>query len=138
MHTYALVDPIGIAENVILWDGTSAYAAPTGYTLIQIDGLSPMPGIGWTLSGTTWTAPAAPTAKPDPQGFTVAILNSSATTAEKSYVMSQLPGLVAELDNADPTVIEAAWEIIEASGQLSSGTITLIKSLAVQYAIPIS
>jgi hypothetical protein len=138
MATYAILNLSGVVLNTIVWDGVEPYEPLAGCTTTRIDTVTPLPGIGWTLIGSTWTAPAPPAPPPDPQGFTAAILASAATNAEKGYLLTALPAFIDELELADSSIIEAGWQAIENSGQLSSSTITLAKALAVTYAIPIS
>lgn len=52
----------------------AAFAAAHGLT--EIDNLSPVPGIGWTLSGGVWSAPT-----PSPNGTNLQTLRSKAQTA---------------------------------------------------------
>ena len=59
MGIYAQVQN-GAVTNTVVCD--AGFAAQFG--LIEIDGLSPMPSIGWTTpdGGTTWVQPAVPVA----------------------------------------------------------------------------
>lgn len=60
MSTYADMENT-TCMNVIVAEPTLVAVWPTmfpGHTLVgPIDALSPMPGIGWTYDGTTWTPP---------------------------------------------------------------------------------
>jgi len=51
MSDYAMVNnETNRVDNVIVWDGVSDYAAPEGYTLVQIpepNETDPTPGEGW-------------------------------------------------------------------------------------------
>lgn len=44
--------------NVILWDGVSDYEVDG--TLLDIDGISPEPGVGWVLKSKKWVDPTPP------------------------------------------------------------------------------
>lgn len=56
MGVYAEIHNNTIVNTVIC---DSAFATEFGLT--QIDNLTPQPGVGWTLAGGVWTAPAVPT-----------------------------------------------------------------------------
>ncbi|WP_370290226.1 hypothetical protein [Nocardioides sp.] len=53
---YAHIGPDGVCDNVIVLNPDD----PDGYPLtglVPIEGLTPMPWIGWTYSGGSWTRP---------------------------------------------------------------------------------
>lgn len=54
---YAIINSSGVVDNVITWDGASAYTPPAGDTIEPLTGSA---GIGWSYAGGTFTAPAAP------------------------------------------------------------------------------
>jgi len=135
-NEYAIIDAGGTVDNTVLWDGSSAWPVPSGFTAVRIDTLDPKPGVGWTYNGTTFSPPSPAPPPPDPQGFTAAILQSSASNSEKGYLLTALPALVDELNLADPSLIAAGWATVKASGELSSGTITIVVGLAATYNIP--
>lgn len=53
MSTYAQMEGSTVANIV---EADADYAAANG--LVLLDGLDPVPGIGWSNAGGTWTAPA--------------------------------------------------------------------------------
>lgn len=57
MAAYAELDASGVWQNTVSWDGVSAYAPPPGWTLELVSLLPPGGSQGWTLNGSTWTAP---------------------------------------------------------------------------------
>jgi hypothetical protein len=59
MANHAIVEADGIVSNIIVWDG-QADIGDAGSTPVPIDGLDPMPGIGWSYNGATFTAPVVP------------------------------------------------------------------------------
>ena|ERR1700677_2257255 len=74
MTTYAILDVTGtIIENVVV---ATAQQALGGW--LEIDGLSPVPGIGWTLVGGTWTPPALPVTQVNQNTVTQNVLNNQA------------------------------------------------------------
>lgn len=44
--------------NVILWDGVSDYKVDG--TLLDIESISPEPGVGWVLKSKKWVDPTPP------------------------------------------------------------------------------
>jgi hypothetical protein len=65
VNTSAILKSTGVVINTIIWNGGEAYTAPPECTAVQIDTVTPMPGIGWTLAAGTWTAPVPPAPVPD-------------------------------------------------------------------------
>lgn len=76
MSTYAEIKNNTIV-NVVECD--AQFVADSGLSLTQIDQLSPIPGIGWTLTSGTWAAPAAPATTVSEQNY--ATLRQRAQTA---------------------------------------------------------
>jgi hypothetical protein len=58
VNTYAVVSS-GIVTNVILWDGVSEWAPPEGSTANLLPPSSQV-GVGYSYTGTTYTAPVNP------------------------------------------------------------------------------
>ncbi|MEE9647909.1 tail fiber assembly protein [Enterobacter soli] len=56
---YAMVEN-GKIVNVAVWDGETKWSLDDGVTVINIDDISPQPGIGWSFDGANFTAPPAP------------------------------------------------------------------------------
>ncbi|HDS7683621.1 TPA: tail fiber assembly protein [Enterobacter kobei] len=56
---YAMVENSKIV-NVAVWDGETKWSLDDGVTVINIDDISPQPGIGWSFDGTNFTAPPTP------------------------------------------------------------------------------
>ncbi|ELE9682649.1 tail fiber assembly protein [Enterobacter kobei] len=56
---YAMVEN-GKIVNVALWDGEIKWSLDDGVTVINIDDISPQPGIGWSFDGANFTAPPTP------------------------------------------------------------------------------
>lgn len=74
MSTFAVLDGTGtIINNVVICAPAQALPA-----WLEIDGLSPVPGIGWTLVAGTWTPPAVPVAQTNQATITQNVLNSQA------------------------------------------------------------
>lgn len=71
-----------------------AMAAPSGGEWVEIDTLSPMPGIGWTYSGSAFAAPAAP-------GMTLAQQAAAAGIAGLTIALSGSLTLAATLFPSD-------------------------------------
>lgn len=47
----------GVVDNVILLDPDDCGGYPLA-GLVQVDGITPQPGIGWTYNGSVWAPPA--------------------------------------------------------------------------------
>lgn len=55
----------GECDNIIVLDPATSNGYPMD-GLVEVDGLNPMPGIGWRYDGNNWTVPPAPTLVADP------------------------------------------------------------------------
>lgn len=136
MADYAVISN-GVCVTVIVADADFAAAHFPG--AIDIDTVSPRPGIGWSYDGTTWTAPAPP-APPAPstvferQAF-MDLFTPLEIQACVNYATSltatapQKQGIAAVLfqfqsadtvDVTNPKVI-AGVELLEAAGLLNTG-----------------
>ncbi len=49
----------GIVDNVVIWDGISAWSPPDGSQAVQLDAGQAC-SIGWTYDGTTFAEPEEP------------------------------------------------------------------------------
>jgi hypothetical protein len=61
LQNYALVDSTGTVQDICRWDGTSAWAPPTGLTAIADP--AGTAAAGWTYSNGAFTAPVPTLAK---------------------------------------------------------------------------
>lgn len=69
MSIWALVnDETNVIDNVVVWDADTEWSAPTGFTLVNIDGKEV--GIGFTYDATSgeFTAPPPPEPPVDTSG----------------------------------------------------------------------
>lgn len=53
-RTWALIAN-GVVENIVVWDGESAWSPPPGCTLVEVTGTATGPG--WTYDGATFSPP---------------------------------------------------------------------------------
>jgi hypothetical protein len=105
LQLYAIVDPSGNVDNLVLWDGVTLYSvAPNTLVLAQGNAAAQ---IGGTYLGGVFTPPAVP---PPPQG--IVFLNSPAS------------GAVVQLPNA-PQPQATLYCILEPSAALASLTLDL-------------
>lgn len=60
MYRYAVVNAEAIVENIVVWDGASAWSPPEGRSLVKVDNL--VCNIGWKHENGTFTdlTPPAP------------------------------------------------------------------------------
>lgn len=72
---YAIISGTTVV-NIVLWDGGSGWSPPAGDTAVSIEGLSPMPGIGWSYNGSTFSPPAPPSTAPTPAQVAAIVLAS--------------------------------------------------------------
>lgn len=80
-NPYALINGSNIVTAVILWDGVSPWSPPAGETAVDVSGVSPQPGIGWTYNGSTFSPPAPPSPTPPPVAQVAAIVGQSFTAS---------------------------------------------------------
>lgn len=83
MSTWAHLNN-GVVTNVSV--GDAAWGQEQG--LVLLDSITPTPGVGWTLSGSTWTAPA-PVADP-------AAAQRRAAAATTTTLLSGVPARIAQ------------------------------------------
>lgn len=76
----------GSCDNIIVLDPATSNGYPMD-GLVEIDGLDPMPGIGWRYDGSNWTAPPNPLLIADPSQ----IPNDGTTTSTVTYTWSGWP-----------------------------------------------
>lgn len=58
MKRFALVNNQNVVENIILWDGTSAWAPPENMQLIDAEGVTC--SLGWTYEAGVFVKPPEP------------------------------------------------------------------------------
>lgn len=56
MQRYALIDENGNVDNIVMWDGSTSWTLPTGYTAVATDKAN----IGWTYTNGNFVEPPAP------------------------------------------------------------------------------
>lgn len=122
----------GTIENVVLVDtGTAAGAAyiaalPGGITAVDITGITPEPGVGWTTSdgGKTFTAPPAPT----PTAAQVA-------QAQVATLAGSIPGHITQAQTDATTIASITAGSALTAAQVTAmtnhanGWVTLLQSL---------
>lgn len=57
MANYPLVNADGNVQEVIIWDGVTTYAPPSGLTPILDQNSPPQVSIGWTYANGVFTDP---------------------------------------------------------------------------------
>lgn len=63
MKKYAVIDPNGVVNNVILWDEASSWQPPEGHSIVKVEEL--FCDIGWKYeNGEFVKPPEEPTAEP--------------------------------------------------------------------------
>lgn len=135
MADYAIINAAGLVTNVIVADPEFIAASFPG--AVQIDGLSPVPGIGWSWANGAFTAPA-PAAPSNPVFQKVdflalftstelqAIANYATNTGLSAATIQQLNVFQQYFDAAttvtltDPRTV-AGVELLEASGLIGQG-----------------
>lgn len=56
---YAMIKD-GMVVNVAVWDGARDWLIDDDITVLNIDDISPQPGIGWSFDGAAFNAPPVP------------------------------------------------------------------------------
>lgn len=130
----------GVVENVVSWDGSAdTWRPPTGYTLVEADGLSV--GVGWLWDGSAFTIPAPPTidlaqVKQD----AIALINDEAEKQRLHYITPGAGQAMTYLEKAaqaesiingeapDPNKHTLIFAEAEVTGQLPAVVATVIKN----------
>lgn len=94
---FAIISAVGLVENVAIADD------PLEPSWIDLTGVDPQPGPGWSYSDGVFVAPAAPPAPPEVRVISkVAMLTKRLTTAE-------FVGII-QASKTDPAI--EAWRIV--------------------------
>lgn len=64
--TWAVIDPNGVVDNLVLWDGVSEWTPGPGYSLVDVTARPHEPRIGGTYDDKTDTFADAPPPEPEP------------------------------------------------------------------------
>lgn len=115
MAIYAEFDQNGVWQNTVEWDGNTAYTPSSGHTIQPVSTLPPGGAQGWTLTGSTWTPPAAVVpevpatvamwqAKAALQGAGLLTQANSAVAGSGNVALQQYWATAQTLDRSDPAV----------------------------------
>lgn len=64
MYKYALINNQNIVDNIILWDGETAWNPPSGLQPLNVENIEC--DIGWVYDGSVFTAPEVVVVTPEP------------------------------------------------------------------------
>lgn len=62
MKKYAVIDPNGVVNNMILWDEVSQWAPPEGHSIVKAEEV--LCDIGWKYENGTFVRPPEDTEQP--------------------------------------------------------------------------
>lgn len=114
MATYAVIQSNTVI-NIVQWDGASPFTPGSGITTALLSSLPVGAGVGWVLSGGTWSAPAV---VPQTTGLTFQQFVSLFTVAEFNAIIA------ASITN--PSIMIGFMKLVSYSGtiDLSSPLVT--------------
>ncbi len=101
MSTWAHLDASGVVTNVSV--GDAEWGSSQGLTCL--DGIDPLPGIGWTLVNGTWTPPTPPPATPEQEA-------KAAAVSTLQTLSDQQPTVAAQLEADIATVTGTGWDTL--------------------------
>lgn len=118
MARYAIIQS-NMVTNVCEWDGVTTFTPGNGASVTLLSSLPIGVGVGWTLSGSTWSAPAT---APQTTGLTFQQFVSLFTVAEFNSIIG------ASITN--PAIMIGFMKLVSYSGNINLNMPLVTTSLA--------